>query len=869
MGIVYRATDTKLDRTVALKVLPPAALASEDDRARFFREAQAAAKLSHPNVCHVYQVDEAYPAEEGKDPHPDAERRLFIAMEFIDGETLHDMVKKGPLKLSEAVRITTQVADALKAAHGKDIVHRDIKSANVMLTDEGVAKVLDFGLAKTSDSTMLTRLGSTLGTIHYMSPEQARGEDVDSRSDLYSVGTMLYEMIVGRTPFAGEYEQAVIYSILNEDPESVTALRTGVPMQLEWIVNKLLAKDPGRRYQTAADLIADLSGVDTASISQASASGTMHSSAAAPLASASGPTTATTAQSKTRPVWLTPAILIAGLLIGAAGMMLRPGPEPEIKTVKRFELRLPVINENAGGISISPDGSRLAIWDQLETLLLIRDLQTGSTVEHEIPGIFDVKFSDDGQQILISTIGGIQKGRADGSNLISVTNQSGFQAGIWLSGDRIMTSSLGPFVVVVPPIGQPDTVRSETGNVMIPAQELPNGKIFISSLDEDGADEMILLDLDSGAQTRLPGDYDYVFPSGHALSDSRDGKVFVSVVDLESLEPLGPDIPLSYLDDTWVAVAMDGTLVYGEQNQSDNLYEIRVRRRDGRDEQILGEADTEYFRLSPDRHHVLFYKPSESNESITTVLDVRSGLETQIANGTNITEATWNTDGTEIYGFQEDHIVATPSDRSEPPRQLKPVLLGFFGGLEWVSDGSGLVYAGFESTSDFATGIALYHIESDSTEWLVEPDGINAGPMLSKDDRYLSFFTLGDDSDNLPPMTILELETGNTWHLPLEEDATDIRWAELGDALEYLKGDSLMSIPIETDGGFRATGRPQVIEIIPDMMYYYRTVDGDIYYSQEIVDPDEEATDEEDNETVYHVVINWFEELKRIAPTGK
>ena len=183
-------------------------------------------------------------------------------MEYISGETLHDTIQKGPLQLTEAVNVASQVAEALKAAHAKDIVHRDIKSANVMLTDDGVAKVLDFGLAKTNQSTMLTRLGSTLGTVAYMSPEQARGQEVDGRSDLYSLGTMLYEMICGRLPFAGDYEQAGVYGILNENPEPLTAVRTGVPMGLEWIVNKLLAKEPDYRYQTAADLLADLKTVD-------------------------------------------------------------------------------------------------------------------------------------------------------------------------------------------------------------------------------------------------------------------------------------------------------------------------------------------------------------------------------------------------------------------------------------------------------------------------------------------------------------------------------------------------------------------------------------------------------------------------------
>ena len=196
MGIVYKAEVTKLDRTVAIKVLPSAALASEDDRARFYREAKAAAQLHHPNIASVFEIDEAVP--EGS---KDDDLRPFISMEFIEGETLHDRIQKGPLKLEEAVRIASQIASGLEAAHEKDIVHRDLKSQNVMLTAKGEAKILDFGLAQTSASTKLTRMGSTLGTVAYMSPEQAQGAAVDNRTDIWSLGVVLYEMIAGTSPF--------------------------------------------------------------------------------------------------------------------------------------------------------------------------------------------------------------------------------------------------------------------------------------------------------------------------------------------------------------------------------------------------------------------------------------------------------------------------------------------------------------------------------------------------------------------------------------------------------------------------------------------------------------------------------------------
>ncbi len=265
MGIVYKAEDIKLHRTVAIKVLPSSALAVEDDRKRFYREARAAAALNHPNIATVYEIDEAQPADfDGVLMPGIGESVPFIAMEYVDGDTIAESIKNGPLKQKDALRIASQIAEALQAAHEKNVVHRDIKSANVMLTGtgNGNVKVLDFGLAKTAESTRLTQLNSTLGTVAYMSPEQARAEDVDGRTDLWALGIVLYEMISGHLPFEGEYEQAVIYSILNADPEHLTAVRSGVARELESIVEKLLRKSASQRYQSAAEVIADLTHVD-------------------------------------------------------------------------------------------------------------------------------------------------------------------------------------------------------------------------------------------------------------------------------------------------------------------------------------------------------------------------------------------------------------------------------------------------------------------------------------------------------------------------------------------------------------------------------------------------------------------------------
>jgi serine/threonine protein kinase len=245
MGVVYRAEDTKLGRMVALKFIAPREIESAEEKARFLHEAQAAASLGHPNICVVHEIDEA-------------DGRLFMAMEYVEGESLKDRVARGPLKIDEALDVAIQIAQGLDAAHRKSVVHRDVKPANIMMEAGGLVKIMDFGLAKMSGQSKLTKTGTTLGTTAYMSPEQARGEEADHRSDIWSLGAVIYEMVAGRTPFKGDYEQAVLYSIMNEAPEPLTAVRSNVPMELDRIVAKALAKDPKERYQHADELLADL-----------------------------------------------------------------------------------------------------------------------------------------------------------------------------------------------------------------------------------------------------------------------------------------------------------------------------------------------------------------------------------------------------------------------------------------------------------------------------------------------------------------------------------------------------------------------------------------------------------------------------------
>ena len=253
MGVVYKAEDTKLKRNVALKFLAPHLTQDPQSKQRFLREAQAAATVDHPNICAVHEIDEVG-------------GQMFISMAYVEGQTLDRKIEAGPLEIGEGVRIASDVALGLEVAHHKGIVHRDIKGANIMITAArpGVAsqvKLMDFGLARLVDQRSLASRETALGTLSYAAPEQARGEAVDQRADIWSLGVVLYQMVSGRLPFKGETDAAVLYAILHKDPEPLTDVPDGVPIEIKNVIEKALAKEPNQRYQQVGELLEDLGSI--------------------------------------------------------------------------------------------------------------------------------------------------------------------------------------------------------------------------------------------------------------------------------------------------------------------------------------------------------------------------------------------------------------------------------------------------------------------------------------------------------------------------------------------------------------------------------------------------------------------------------
>ena len=382
MGVVYKAEDTKLGRTVALKFLAAHLLQDDESRARFIREAKAAAALDHPNICTVYEIDEA-------------SGHTFIAMAFVEGETLQAKIEAGPLKIDESLDIAIDVARGLAAAHFKGVVHRDIKSANVMIAAAGPgadpqAKLLDFGLARLAAAASLTKEGTTLGTTAYMSPEQAQGSEVDHRSDIWSLGVVLYEMVSGRLPFQGEYEQGILYGVLHEQPEPLTALRTGVPKELERIAGKCLAKEPGSRYQHVDELLVDLRELQK---ERQSGESRLRSSVASE-------------KPATRTGWYVAASAMAvALLVGGGAWfgVFEPASQPPQEPMQAVPLTTYPGSEGQPGFS--PDGAQVAFsWDgenQDNLDIYVKEIDSGAPVRltsSPVPESYPA-WSPDGRQI--------------------------------------------------------------------------------------------------------------------------------------------------------------------------------------------------------------------------------------------------------------------------------------------------------------------------------------------------------------------------------------------------------------------------------------------------------------------------------------
>ncbi len=492
MGVVYKAEDTKLERPVALKFLAAHAIEDPENRARFLREAKAAARLDHPNICPIHEIDEV-------------DGQTFLAMAYLEGQTLKDKIAERPLKLDEALDIAIQIAQGLKAAHEKEITHRDIKPANLMLSKEGQVRIMDFGLAQLAEGSKLTKTRTLLGTPAYMSPEQTQCSPTDRRTDIWSLGVVIYEMVTGRLPFEGERQEAVLFAIGNEDPEPLTALRSGLPMELDRIVGKALAKNRDWRYQHVDEMLVDLQSLRKERESRASRQ--------APAALLRG----------SRAPWYV-ALAVVGVAVIAATSAWLGVWGPTAREPQAPLRSVPLTSDPGSELypSFSPDGNQVAFaWDG---------------EERDNTDIY-VKLVAGGRPLRLTTNPAVDSHPAwspDGSQIAFLRRSEG-SGSIWR----------------VPPIGGVERKLAESphyrrlGGTSGAGQDLswsPDGK-FLAVPDRESPEEPLAIfrvSVESGKKERLtsppaqsPGDHSPAFsPDGRTLAFVREGGGFTANIYL-------------------------------------------------------------------------------------------------------------------------------------------------------------------------------------------------------------------------------------------------------------------------------------------------------------------------------------------------
>jgi serine/threonine protein kinase len=686
MGLVYKATDSKLERTVALKVLSDNALVTDEDRSRFYREARAAAALHHPNIATVFEIDE-YERSPG-------ESSPYIAMEFIDGQTLAEKITIGPLPLEDVISVGSSIARALKAAHDKGIVHRDIKSGNVMLTAKGDVKVVDFGLAKLSESSLLTQQGTTIGTISYMSPEQTRGKDIDHQSDIWSLGVVLYEMIAGQLPFSGDYSEATIYAILNQDPKPLTAVRTGVPMDLERIVFKCLAKDKAIRYQNVEEIPADLAAVnlEVATTTNISAYLSTQSGTAASATRAT-PEPANKRKTTTFVV----ALFVVAIAAAAATWFLKPVPEPPQRPVTRYAIELPPEQQllpdedSYSAIAISRDGQSIVYIGGSPKRLYLRRLDR---LESKLlPGTENASrpiFSPDGKRIAFWTTSfetAIYTLELEGGIspiLLTKEVSQTFKDAVWMADDSIVFSDVDCGLSRISSRGGTSEkliVRDEGTNCLAPL--LTNGSDDFLLFRRTGV--TVALNLKTGEQRRhkslgwhylrsgyysyaaIPDDESYDFVS------TAEAQLLVAPFDVAEMELLDRPILVEGGDLNYghVAFSDEGTFVYLKSARQGEMIWIDRNGRKHPASVDVGTADAGLPRISPYGNQIALSNGSASTGLRLTLVD-RGTHRFETFRGGGIIFAP---DGRSIFysdcnAFPGCDILRMPLDMSQQPDTL-------------------------------------------------------------------------------------------------------------------------------------------------------------------------------------------------------
>jgi serine/threonine protein kinase len=869
MGEVYKARDTRLDRTVAIKVLSAHLADRADSRERFDREARTIAGLNHPHICTLFDIGH----QDGMD---------YLVMEYLEGETLADRLKKGPLPMELALQYAIEISDALDKAHRNGITHRDLKPGNIMLTKSGT-KLLDFGLAKlrqdSNPATPFSELatiqggetaeGTILGTLQYMAPEQVEARPVDARTDIFAFGAVVYEMATGKKAFEGRSQASLIAKILETDPPPISSLQPVSPPSLDRLVKKCLAKEPEKRWQAASDVCDELKWI---------------------AEQGQGPQAATAASGgmakrgvREHLGWLVAvAVLVAAL---AAGVFYFRRTPAEVRTI-RFAIpppenqSYPVISNTPSFLSVSPDGTKLAfvaVDSNSHSLLWLRDL--ASQTAEPLPGTDDAGapfWSPDSRFIAFSDNSSLKKVAVSGGPAETIAASPAYGGGTWNRDGVILfaAQTFGGAIFRVPseggtptPVTSPDTAH-QFGNAwptflpdgrhflyLARSPNLDSGAINVGSLDSK--ETKVLLKVNSSGLYSPPG----------YLLFGRAGTLFAQPFDADRQELKGDAVPVAQglqfnqlngrgaLD-----ISENGVLAFRRVPSNAQIRLVWVDRKGS--EQPLDAPQHAYRnpRISPDGQRVAVTIDELGSQE--WLLDIGRGTLTRLTFEGNYNGGTaWAPDGKRItFG----------SDRAGP-RNLFWQLADGSGGTErlttsertevatsWSPDGQTLA---FEQTG-LGTGFDIWFLRlaDRKAEPFLQTRFNEIAPRFSPDGRWLAYAS--DESGRFEIYVQPFPGPGGKWQISTE-GGTEPVWARNGE-LFYRNGEKLMVVETTTSPKFSAAN-PKVLfkgiystyQSVPD---FDVTADGQRFLFLK--------TDEGTRSEIT-VVVNWTEELKQKAPTEK
>ena len=826
MGEVYRAKDTRLERTVAVKVLPSHLAASAESRQRFEREARTISQLSHPHICALYDV-----GREGETE--------YLVMEYLEGETLSDRLLKGPLAFEQVLRFGTQIADALDKAHRSGIVHRDLKPGNVMLTKSGV-KLLDFGLAKavavpgagsgasltalpTQHGSNLTQEGTILGTFQYMAPEQLEGKEADSRTDIFAFGCVLYEMATGRKAFSGASQASLISSIMGSEPPSISTVAPMTPPAFDRVVKTCLAKDPEDRWQTAHDVGVQLKWIQEGG-------------------SAAGVPAPVVAQRKTRERLIWAAVGLVAGLAGGLGLALAMRRSPPSAPV-RFHVGTPR-NEDLRYLAVSPDGRQLAFVSEASRghgSISLRALDSAETRTLEgTKGARGIFWSPDSRSIAFFAEGKLKRLPAAGGAPQTICDGTGTGGGAWApDGTIVFSPDFGEVLYRVPASGgtparvtKLDPSRQEVFHAW--PRFLPDGKRFLYVARSVTRDKTAIrvgsLDSTESPVVVQAESVALYVPPGQLLF-GREGALLAQKFDVKSAKvegeaaPLVPRMRIDIADNNaLLAASSDGSVVAyvaGDPPQE----QLTWLDREGKALGTVGPpAHYGELSISPDGKQVAAaIGDRDKGTTDVWVVDLARGTKTRLTSDpTDDLNPLWSPDGERVLftsdreGFYNLYAVAA-SGAGPTETVLKSGLDKW--SMDWSADGSTVLYQEFDPKTKY--DIWTLPLRGKPVEFVRTPYSEMAA-RLSRDGRWIAY---GSDETGRPEVFVQSFPPSGFKRQVSTAAGMVPRFNASGSELFYIAADhKLMAVDLRAVGSKLETGDPkplfehrgEAFEVAPD-----------------------------------------------------